>query len=698
MNALRARMSEVWQQRLARGAKWGFWLFLAKGLLWLLVPALMAFWASDANAQEPALPVQALDARTAEQPALEQQAPEQRWHAQAEAAERSVELRQVVVTGTHTAHALSDSPVDVQLITRRQIADSGARDVQQLLEREGGLTVSRVAGRGSSIEIQGLSSEQVLILVDGQRVVGRINGAIDLTRLKTESIERIEIIKGPSSALYGSDALGGVVNIITKSGGHGANVLTQFDSGGNGEVSGGWDYGRGSVSAGGTLTTHYDLDKSTPATDGVDGNDRFLNARHRLGLWRDGDDALLNFDYALGNSSSVQSGTAVYDITKRSEELRAGATPRLHFGEDKTLTLSSYYTRFYDQFLQVQRGSDANDSYQKTIDQLASVGAQWDQKIGAHALTFGLDHQYEQLESDRIDSTGHRRRQDLFAQDEFRLFGERLTLVPGLRYDRDSQFGTAVTPKLALRYDLSEHWLLRAGGGEGYRAPDFKQLLLFFNNPAVGYRVVGNPNLKPERSTGFNVGSTWLASPALSFSGNAYYNRVRDLIDIIQTTPGQPRPGSTVIFSYTNVENARLMGFDGQAEWQPLLGARRPLVLRLGYGYLDSEDTETGLPLSGRAKHRTNLDLGWRQPLYALDLRGVWIGQRIFQVELDTGGAPTGAGTAKPYALFDARAEWKGWRTANLAVGISNLLDAGDTRYLPIPPRAVYLQLSKEFR
>jgi outer membrane receptor protein involved in Fe transport len=131
------RLPEPWRRRLMRGARWGFWLFFAKGLLWLLVPALMVLWASDAHAETTMLAVQTLDAASAERQA----------EAQSAAAERSIELRQVVVTGTRTAHALSDSPVDVQLITRQQIADSGARDVQQLLEREGGLTVSRVAGR-----------------------------------------------------------------------------------------------------------------------------------------------------------------------------------------------------------------------------------------------------------------------------------------------------------------------------------------------------------------------------------------------------------------------------------------------------------------------------------------------------------------------------------------------------------------------
>ena len=126
--------------------------------------------------------------------------------------------------------------------------------------------------------------------------------------------------------------------------------------------------------------------------------------------------------------------------------------------------------------------------------------------------SLGLEHQYEELEADRLDQTGERDRQAVFVQDELSLFGSRLTLVPGLRYDRDSQFGDQWSPKLSLRYDLAETWIMRAGYGRGYRAPDFKQLLLRFENAAVGYRVDGNPALQPERSSGYNLGLSWYAT------------------------------------------------------------------------------------------------------------------------------------------------------------------------------------------
>ena len=678
------RLPPKWRARTARFAKLGFWFFLVKGMLWLIVPAVIALWASEAAAQGATIAVQALPAAPPE-------------GGQAASRERSVELEQVVVTGTRTAHALSNSPVEVQLITAAQIKDSGARDVAELLEREGGLTVTRVAGRGTSIEIQGLSSDQVLILVNGRRVVGRINGAIDLTRLKASNIERIEIVKGPSSALYGSDALGGVVNILTKSGGNGSTVTARADTGKNFEAFGGIGYERervsGNLSGGGTLTSGFDLDKSTPATDGIDGKTRFASLNHTQ---RFSPRASLgaSLDYSLDDTSRVDAGSATFDITKRIEEVRLGLSPQFTLGDNTSLVLDGYYTRYDDQFLQDQRGADANDRVERTVDQLYATGAQLNHRIGRHALSIGLEGQFENLSADRLASEGERDRQSLFLQDELALLADdALTLVPGLRYDRDSQFGHALSPKLALRYDLSANWLVRASAGQGYRAPDFKQLLLRFDNAAVGYRVEGNPDLKPERSTGYNLGSTWYASPQLSLSGTVFHNRVRNLIDIVQISGGQPSASNPAVFSYVNISRARLTGSDVQVEWRPL----RALTLRSGYGYLLSKDADTGQPLSGRAKHRANADIGWRTSQVELGLRGVWIGKRVFQTELDTGGAPTGAGEAEPYFLFDTRAQWKGWRVFDLTLGVSNLFDEGESRYLPIQPRAVFFELRKDF-
>lgn len=646
----------------------------------LCLAALLAAAASPLQAQQtyPAIPVEPIVATPDATP--------------------PTELPAIVVTGTRTEHQLDESPVEVQLISADDIRRSGASDLAELLEREGGIYATRLAGRGSSIEIQGLSSEHVLILVDGRRMIGRINGAIDLTRLRVGAIERVEIVKGPSSALYGADALGGVVNVITRRGA--AEPMTELtarvDSEANQDylIDAGWKLGdlRGQSGASYLLIEPFDLDESSPATDGIDGESR---AAYTEADWSPTRNFSLGMSgaYTLDDSRRIDSGVAgrVGNTRKRIEDSRIGIAPRLSFGRDSALSGDLYYNRYFDQFLQRNASDGSVNLDEETLNELYVAAGQFETRVDSHRLVLGGETQFEELDADRLDSAGERDRQSAYVQDEWMPAWNdyRLTVVPGLRYDRDSQFGDEVSEKLAVRYAMTERLTLRAGYGRGFRAPDFKQLLLRFDNPAIGYRVDGNPDLKPERSVGFNLGAVWQMSEAASFSLGAYHNRVDDLIEIIQIEEGPP-----IVFSYRNIASARLTGIDAQAQLQ----LTEPLELRLGYGWLRSRDDDTGEELSGRPAHRANASLLFRQPHYNAQLRGVWIGERQFATDIDTGGAPSPAGASDAYALFDARAEWTRWKNYGFAVGINNLFDAGEASFLPIAPRAIYVELQLRYK
>ena len=613
---------------------------------------------------------------------------------------RSRLLETVVVTGTRTPYSLADAPVEVQVIGPEDIAASGARDVAELLEREGGVYASREAGRGSSIQIQGLSSEHVLILVNGRRMIGRINGAIDLSRFHAADIERVEIVKGPSSALYGGDALGGVVNIITRRGADGdpGGVVTlRGDSEGNGDAFVRADLAgeslSASVSAGYSRLAGFDLDEATFAEDGVSGESSFGSLS---GRWQASEGLELGFDaaYSLDDTERRDGGTGgkQYATYKQIEELRVGIQPRFRF-DASSLTLDMYYNRYADQFLQDQWRSADNTIDEETVNELLFGGGQWDVSPawlnampGQHTLSLGVEFQLERLQADRLGQSAERDRQSLYVQDDILLANERLHLIPGVRFDRDSQFGQQLSPKLALRYDISDRLFTRIGYGQGYRPPSFRELLLRFDNPAVGYRVEGALDLEPEKSTGFNAGLTWLAAERHSVSISAFHNDVDALIEIIQV---ESRP--TILFSYRNVAHATVSGVDVQWTWQ---GQTWPLRLELGYGQLWSEDEATGDDLSGRPEQRVNLAVSLDKPRYSLGLRGTWTGERVFAVELDSGGAPISAGEAEAYALVDARASWKGFAPLLLSVGVDNITDAGDPQYLPIQPRSYYLEVS----
>ncbi len=598
-----------------------------------------------------------------------------------------------VVTGTRTPYVLSDSPVEVQVISAEDIEASGARDLAEYLEREGGVYANRVAGRGTEIQIQGLSSEHVLILVNGRRMVGRVNGAIDLTRLHVADIERVEIVKGPVSALYGADGLGGVVNIITRRDGSGGKLTLRGDNKGNRDAFAQWSFSYAGLSAnisgGVSKLAGFDLDESTSAEDGVEGDSGFWGVS---GAWQKGGNFTLGFDAAYSLDDTERQDAGSYETIKQIEETRLGLAPEWQFDAGR-LTANVYYNRYYDQFLYDQLGSANNTIDEETLDEITAAGLQWDSNRvdfgrlpGAHTLTVGYDLQLEKLDADRLNQVSERERNAVYFQDDILLVNERLHLIPGLRFDKDSHFGEQLSPKLAMRYDIYDSLILRMGYGRGFRPPSFKELLLRFDNPGVGYRVVGNLDLEPERSTGVNMGLSWLGENQ-TVSVSTYHNRVEDLIEIIQVAV-QPQ----LIFSYRNVSRARVSGVDMQ--WSGRWESSWPVELKLGYGRLWTRDEQTGDPLSGRPEHRANLSLQLEKGDFAAVLRGTWTGKREFFLDLNSGGQPTPPGEADAYTLLDARLSWQGFGPLEIAVGAANIDNAGDPQYLAIQPRNYYLELN----
>lgn len=617
-----------------------------------------------------------------------------------ELSDTASELDPVVVTGTRTQHRLSESPVPVTVINAADVARSGAADVAELLQREGGVYVSQAAGRGSTIEIQGLSSEHVLILVDGRRMNGRINGAVDLSRLRVAQIERIEIVRGPSSALYGADALGGVVNIITRRAPANQAALKlrgQGDGRIDGQARAALNKGPWSLQSDAVLSHRpsFDLDPERAGEEGARRELASAGVRAKRELSDAGALQAIGLDGAWSHTRSDRDdagqGGAVLHTQKKIEEVRLGLTPELAWG-DNSLRLDSYYHRYDDQYLQSRTSGDTLLDEQ-TLDELVGVGMQWDRLWAEHRLTAGFEYEFERLQSDRLLSTAERDRQAIYLQDQWRVGA--LTLVPGLRFDRDSQFGQQLSPKLALRWDITPQWMLRAGYGHGYRAPDFKQLWLRFENAAVGYQVQGNPELQPESSRGLNLSTTWYASASSSLNLALFAHQVDDLIEL------QQQPGAaSIVYNYANVRSARLYGGDLQWQARVLPGDGLPLQLKLGYGYLHSRDEDTDQPLSGRPSHRANAAVYLDKTHWALGLRGVWVGSREFAVDISSGGPPTEAGKADPYSLVDLRGEWRGWQkrwNLSLAAGVKNIFDAGDARFLPIAPRTPYLEIQRTF-
>lgn len=602
-------------------------------------------------------------------------------------------LEEVVVTGSRTVRPIAEAPVATEVITAEEIESTGAQNAADLLELHPGLNVVR-SFNGAGLQLGGLSPDYTLILVDGQRIAGRVGGTVDLSRISTEDVERIEIVRGAGSALYGSDAIGGVVNIITKKAKEdfemsalgAAGTLSRVDATGllgtrqkkfSGRLSGGYHQADPYRLEPDSITTHGSGFRQFDV-----GAQMQLDAHERL-------DFGINGKYTYRDLFGVNASPtgAVFDRTNRTETVDIRLNPTVRFERPATLSVWTGVSIFRDQFGQDQRGSDALDQSQQTEERLGQFGGQFDILLGSkHLFTSGVEGLYENLSTPRLTDDQDRGRIAVYVQDEWTVLSKpNFVLVPGIRVDIDTQFGVYPTPRLATRLDPHEHVVLRASFGMGFRAPDFRELYLFFENPTVGYIVTGNPDLRPETSRSVRAGVEYGPTAWFWMSTYGFRNDLDDMIVAVLTSGSQP--GAFDRFQYDNIASAYTQGLELNFRFKSTTG----VVVDLGYFLLDTRDRENDRRLPGRATHRGTASFRYvnsRIRLRAM-ARLVVESERPFY-EDPTGNGEEIAVFAAPYAMLDARIS-QAVRKDHVRVFAlaENITNAGDPDYLPVPPRTV---------
>ncbi|MEM9865049.1 MAG: TonB-dependent receptor [Myxococcota bacterium] len=575
----------------------------------------------------------------------------------------------------------------VEVIQREEIATSGARNAAELLEERSALQIQR-SFRGAAIFLRGLDPEYVLVLIDGDRLPGATGGAIDLSRFGVENIERIEVVRGPSSALYGSEAIGGVVNIIPRDDGEPFAATASLSSGvneggpivdGTGFVSGRLGRFRLQGSGGFHRTPSFGVDERG-VTDGsertqwsLDGAARYEHGGHR---------ARISGTYIRTDLQGVDAGAgrALFDRRQIQEQSLVAFTHRIErgrFAMRSRMSLGSYR----QQFVSDQRGASELDSIEDNREWLGQMSTVLSTEVGEqHVLTFGVEQLFQRLDSERLRDRGDRYRLAGFAEHRWRMWedGERSAeLALGARVDLDSQFGNQPSPKIALRIDPHPDWTLRASYGRGFRAPSFQELLLRFENPTVGYVVDGNENLDAERSHSVDVSADWVPNEHFGLGAAFFRNDLSQMITVV--TAGTSAQG--IQFSYGNIASAWTMG----AELNTRFRLDERLDVRVGYAYTRSQDEEQDRALEGRATHRLNTRVSSRIPVLDLDLTARLVVQfdRVFY---DADGNRL---DIDPLAQLDLRAGRSIGEHVELFVGLDNVLSAGDA-FAALLPRTFY--------
>ncbi len=496
----------------------------------------------------------------------------------------SYQAKTIVVTGARAETILERAPVRVELISGDRVQGTAISTVGELLREQPGLLIAPGSVR-SGVQMMGLSPDYTLILVDGQPLTGRVGGVIDLERVSVGNIERVEVVRGPLSSLYGGDALAGVINIITRrpeSGWHG-RIFGRYLNRGNSELQAEQLYGSDELEF-----SLFGVARRASAFDVVDDNTRYpypasadytLSGRVRWlphSTFRAIASARLFTSTIHGNLLQAQAGdiTTVHgSLTMLDRSLTTGIEWFLPAGR---ITAQLYGTSYHEgyTFSDVSNGAaEHTDSFERRTGR---AFVQFDRIISLrNRVMAGFELLSDDARGPRYPDQPFYRTVSTFAQWEGYPL-DRLTYALSLRSDWTNAFGTPrsvlfggmpVLPRLSIRYALSSQVALTATIGEGFRAPDMRQLYIRFSPAGAGYQLLGarmlGLDLRPEQSLSIMAGATFtfdsltLGRSTLHhglFDALVFFNRVRNLIEYFAY---QQQP---LVFTYRNVAAVQTYG------------------------------------------------------------------------------------------------------------------------------------------
>ena len=576
-------------------------------------------------------------------------------------------LQLVVVSATRIPTPQLDLASSVTVVTAEDMAAQQQRTIADVLRNIPGLNLVQQGGPGSvtSVFMRGTNSNHTKVLIDGIDVSdpSNANAAFDFGQLLPQDIERIEVLRGPQSGLYGSDAIGGVINVITRSGSGPMKLAASIEGGSfdsfnqTAGLSGSQDAFRYSANvahlhSGATPVTPPDLlGPGEPRHD--DYYDNFTVST-KLGL-----DVAPSFDLGLvarytsthlhytgEDFSTFPALPAAQQSESNTDEYYGRATARLALLEGAlNQTLGVAFMRNQTATLQPQTPETLNTGERVKVDWQGAV-----RLSGAETLLLGLEDARDEISqplsaSTRIDSG--------YAELQSQL-GEHWFSALNARYDDNDRFGSKVTYRVAPAWvSQASGTKLKASVGSGFKAPTLSEL---FQDFAPFF--FANPNLKPENSVGYDAGiEQGLAGNAWRLGATWFHNRIRDLIttDVTGTT-------------WANVGRATTYGVESFIAWQPA----RQLVLRVDHTYTEASDDLAHQELLRRPKHKGTLNVSWRpREALLLDLSvlsvSTWVdGNRDFSIpRLDAPGYTT----VNLAAAFDLT------RTFTVFGRLDNLLD-----------------------
>ncbi len=562
---------------------------------------------------------------------------------------RASSSEEIIVTGTRTPLALDRLAASATIITRADIEKRQVNSLPELLKGVAGLdvTVSGGDGKVTDVRIRGTESDHVLVLVDGVRIGSATVGTTAFQHLPLAQIERIEIVRGPRSSLWGSEALGGVIHIFTRRGA-GETPRYSLDAGGG-------SYETVELSVG--ISGEYkDFDYSAALSRfDSDGIDARRPVQGPFGFSQPDKDGYDNFSFHVRGGYRLSAAGELEAFILRA----AGTTEFDGSFQDKTdfvqqVVGAAVSWRLLERWRTELRLSEACDETENFAPSGAPASAfdtkrqqlSWQNDLSildAHGLTLGLDYRQDEIQSSNRFAQTSRDNVGIYGQYSGNFHGHQL--IASVRWDDDQVFGGKTTGGVGWSYRWREWLRLYASYASAYKTPSFNEL--FF----PGF---GNPALGPENADSYEAGLAG-QHDVIGWSLRAYRTEVKDLI----VTVFDP---ATADFSPQNVNKAEIVGVEAEFNFQ-----WREWEAALAVEYLDPKDKASGSRLPRRVKQRLSLDLSRALGRFILGGRLLAEGSRF-----------NNAGARNPvsgFATLDLRAEYRLNDNIRFQAKLANLLD-----------------------
>ncbi|MFA6087845.1 TonB-dependent receptor plug domain-containing protein [Mucilaginibacter sp.] len=527
---------------------------------------------------------------------------------------KSKKLKEVVITATRTAKYLMNVPMPVSTISNKEIKNRGLVRLNEILNEQTGLSVLPDA-HGQGIQIQGFSPDYTMIMLDGMPLIGRTTGILDLSRITTNNIEKIEIVKGPVSSLYGSEAMAGVVNIIsaTPALGTSGSLAARYGTNNNVDISlnGAYATKRLSVSAFANRysSSGYSLQPQSGSPTVSPFYGYTLNGRltYKFSDRTNFKIQARNYTNTADNNFTVDSGQVTGKGKETDLNINTALTHRFSdkFTGELRFYHAAYSTKSNLNYIATGTAYDQTYFNQEFNRAEAQGDYQWLKNL---RLTGGAGGQYESVVATRYNKKQTFNSGYAYGQADWTLF-TKLNIIAGGRFDTHSVYRSQFSPKLAASYQLSEKFVLLASTGKGYKAPDFRQLYLNFTNAVVGYSVFGYEEaynevlkleaqgqiqsilidpatlqkLNAESSTAYNFGYRYRPIANLMWTVNVFRNNIRDLID---SQPIAIKTNGQSVFSYFNIHDVYTQGAETDISYSLL----KNWTIAGGLQYLEAYD------------------------------------------------------------------------------------------------------------